>query len=60
MLYAPCLPPYAKLRKALSAERRAQSKKLSVLKLPLFVRYAPRAIPYALQTVLEDEVFDFA
>jgi hypothetical protein len=42
------------------AKRRAQNKKLSVLKLPLFVSYAPRAMLYALQTVLEDEVFDFA
>jgi hypothetical protein len=59
-LKTPCPMPCALRQITQSAKRRAQSKKLSVLKLPLFVSYAPRAMLYALQTVLEDEVFDFA
>mgnify|MGYP000468590111 CR=1 FL=1 len=48
--------PYA-LRLMQSAKRRAESEKLSMSKLPLFLRYAPCAMLYAIWTGLEDQVF---
>jgi hypothetical protein len=40
--------PYALRLMMQSAKRRAQSKKLSMSKLPIFVRYAPCAMLYAI------------